>query len=39
MNILQDLVIIILPIPVIRGLNLGWRQKGALIGIFCVGGL
>ncbi|CBX91612.1 hypothetical protein IAQ61_010916 [Plenodomus lingam] len=37
-NILQDFLIIIMPMPVIRSLNLGKRQKGALIGIFAVGG-
>ncbi|KAF2197508.1 hypothetical protein GQ43DRAFT_402891 [Delitschia confertaspora ATCC 74209] len=37
-NILTDLVIIILPMPVIRRLNLAKKQKGALIGIFAVGG-
>jgi hypothetical protein len=38
-NILTDFLLILLPVPVIRGLNLGKRQKGALIGIFAVGGL
>jgi hypothetical protein len=38
-NILTDFALIILPIPVIRGLNLGRRQKIALISIFAVGGL
>ncbi|KAH7350484.1 hypothetical protein BKA66DRAFT_516356 [Pyrenochaeta sp. MPI-SDFR-AT-0127] len=37
-NILTDFAIIILPIPVIRSLNLGRRQKTALIAIFAVGG-
>ncbi|KAL6703682.1 hypothetical protein ACN47E_009456 [Coniothyrium glycines] len=37
-NILQDILIIALPMPVIRGLNLSRRQRGALIGIFAVGG-
>lgn len=37
-NIVQDFILIILPMPVIRSLNLGKRQKGALIGIFAVGG-
>ncbi|KAL1594557.1 hypothetical protein SLS60_010317 [Paraconiothyrium brasiliense] len=39
MNILTDLAIIILPMPVIRKLNLPRRQKQALIGIFAIGGL
>ncbi|KAF2440210.1 hypothetical protein P171DRAFT_369338 [Karstenula rhodostoma CBS 690.94] len=38
-NILADLALIILPIPVIRNLNLARRQKQALIGIFAVGGV
>ncbi|KAF2036556.1 hypothetical protein EK21DRAFT_83513 [Setomelanomma holmii] len=37
-NIVTDFAIIILPIPVIRSLNLGRRQKIALISIFAVGG-
>ncbi|KAH3919270.1 hypothetical protein HBI56_101940 [Parastagonospora nodorum] len=38
MNIVTDFAIIILPIPVIQSLNLGRRQKVALISIFAVGG-
>ncbi|KAF9741478.1 integral membrane protein [Paraphaeosphaeria minitans] len=38
MNILTDLSIIVLPMPVIRKLNLPPRQKQALIGIFAIGG-
>jgi hypothetical protein len=38
-NILTDLAIIVLPIPVIQSLNLMRRSKQALIGIFAVGGL
>ena len=38
-NITTDFAIIILPMPVIRRLQLGNRQKSALIGIFAVGGL
>ncbi|KAH7337358.1 hypothetical protein BKA66DRAFT_435411 [Pyrenochaeta sp. MPI-SDFR-AT-0127] len=37
-NILTDFAIIILPMPVIRSLNLARRQKQALMGIFAVGG-
>ncbi|KAF1911324.1 hypothetical protein BDU57DRAFT_524386 [Ampelomyces quisqualis] len=37
-NIITDFAIIILPIPVIRSLNLGRQQKIALISIFAVGG-
>ncbi|PVH95286.1 hypothetical protein DM02DRAFT_571441 [Periconia macrospinosa] len=36
-NILTDFAIIVLPMPVIRSLNLARRQKQALIGIFAVG--
>jgi hypothetical protein len=39
MNIVTDFAIIVLPIPVIQSLNLGRRQKVALISIFAVGGL
>ncbi|KAF1977385.1 hypothetical protein BU23DRAFT_577939 [Bimuria novae-zelandiae CBS 107.79] len=38
MNILTDLTISVLPMPVIRKLNLPRRQKQALVGIFAVGG-
>ncbi|KAJ4378644.1 hypothetical protein N0V86_005514 [Didymella sp. IMI 355093] len=38
-NISTDFAIIILPMPVIRSLNLNRRQKTALMGIFAVGGL
>ena len=38
-NILTDFAIIILPIPVIRSLNLCRKQKLGLIAIFAVGGL
>lgn len=37
-NILTDFAIIILPMPVIRSLNLARRQKQALLAIFAVGG-
>lgn len=37
-NIVTDFALIVLPIPVIRSLNLGRRQKIALISIFAVGG-
>ncbi|OAG04340.1 uncharacterized protein CC84DRAFT_1120685, partial [Paraphaeosphaeria sporulosa] len=37
-NIFQDFLIFLLPIPVVQGLNLNKRQKIALIGIFAVGG-
>ncbi|KAF2739810.1 hypothetical protein EJ04DRAFT_294907 [Polyplosphaeria fusca] len=38
-NIATDFAIIILPMPVIRSLNLARRQKQALIAIFAIGGL
>ncbi|KAF2642724.1 hypothetical protein P280DRAFT_540606 [Massarina eburnea CBS 473.64] len=38
-NITTDFIIILLPIPVIKSLNLAKRQKLALMGIFAVGGL
>ncbi|CAN9079907.1 unnamed protein product [Alternaria alternata] len=37
-NIITDFAIILLPIPVIRKLNLGKRQKIGLISIFAIGG-
>ena len=39
MNILTDLAIIMLPMPVISKLNLPRGQKHALIAIFAIGGL
>ncbi|ORY11593.1 hypothetical protein BCR34DRAFT_447226, partial [Clohesyomyces aquaticus] len=36
-NIAQDIAIIILPIPVLRSLNIPKAQKRALIGIFALG--
>ncbi|KAF2648432.1 hypothetical protein K491DRAFT_670618 [Lophiostoma macrostomum CBS 122681] len=37
-NIVSDFVIILLPMPIIRSLNLARAQKRALIGVFAVGG-
>ena len=37
MNILTDLAVIILPMPVIRSLQLAPRQKWLLMGVFAVG--
>jgi len=37
-NIASDAIIIILPMPVLRRLNLATRQKQALMGIFAIGG-
>jgi hypothetical protein len=39
MNIATDLAIIILPMPVIKNLNLPRRQRTLLIGVFAIGGL
>jgi hypothetical protein len=39
MNIVTDLAIIVLPMPVIRRLNLKRRQKQLLMGVFAIGGL
>ncbi|KAK8856685.1 Satratoxin biosynthesis SC1 cluster protein 4 [Apiospora arundinis] len=36
-NILADVLILLLPLPMIRGLNLPRAQKLALVGIFCLG--
>ncbi|KAF2790309.1 hypothetical protein K505DRAFT_282840 [Melanomma pulvis-pyrius CBS 109.77] len=37
-NILTDFIIILLPMPVVRSLNLGQRQKQVLIIVFGIGG-
>lgn len=37
LNIATDLMIFMLPIPVIKGLNLPSRQKAALLGVFMLG--
>ncbi|KAF2874427.1 hypothetical protein BDV95DRAFT_566165 [Massariosphaeria phaeospora] len=37
-NIVTDFTIIMLPMPVIRGLNLARRQKQLLVGVFAIGG-
>ena len=38
-NILTDLAIIILPMPVLQRLNLAKKQKRALVVVFAIGGL
>jgi hypothetical protein len=38
-NILTDLMICVLPVPVLKGLNLPRKQKYGLIAVFIVGGL
>ncbi|WWD05129.1 hypothetical protein V865_003201 [Kwoniella europaea PYCC6329] len=37
-NILTDLAILLLPLPILTGLRMEMRQKVALIATFCVGG-
>ena len=37
LNILTDLIVFILPLPVIGKLNLAKGQKYSLLGIFCLG--
>lgn len=39
MNIFMDLAILILPMPVLKNLNLPRRQKYLLIGVFATGGI
>ncbi|KAF5237883.1 hypothetical protein FANTH_10597 [Fusarium anthophilum] len=36
-NILTDILIMVLPIPVLRSLKLGRRQKWILMSVFCLG--
>ncbi|KAH8656277.1 hypothetical protein BGZ61DRAFT_466937 [Ilyonectria robusta] len=36
-NIITDLIVLILPLPVIKNLNLASRQKIILLGVFCLG--
>ena len=36
---LTDLLIILLPMPVLKGLNMPFRQRVALMAIFALGGL
>ncbi|KAF8428084.1 hypothetical protein EV426DRAFT_586370 [Tirmania nivea] len=39
LNVLSDLVILAIPMPMLLGLGWPWRQKLALIGIFSLGGI
>lgn len=39
LNILMEIVLIIMPMPVLRSLVMPVRQKLALMGIFALGGL
>ena len=39
MDIALDIIILCLPIPVIRGLNMSTRRKFTLVGIFWLGAL
>lgn len=36
-NIITDLIVLILPLPVIKNLNLASHQKIILLGVFCLG--
>jgi hypothetical protein len=38
-NILTDLILLSLPMPYLKGLNLPTRQKAGLIAVFALGGL
>lgn len=39
LNVLGDLVILGIPMPMLMGLGWPWRQKVALIGVFSLGGI
>jgi hypothetical protein len=39
MHILTDLILIVLPMPVLKSLQLARKQKVALMGVFALGGL
>ncbi|KAI4720419.1 hypothetical protein E4T48_03322 [Aureobasidium sp. EXF-10727] len=38
-NIITDLILLSMPMPFLRGLNLPYRSKAGLIGVFALGGL
>lgn len=38
-NICQDLILLILPMPYLKSLNLPKRQKAGLMAVFALGGL
>jgi len=37
LNIVTDILIYLLPVPMLWGLQLTWRKKGAIMGIFGLG--
>ncbi|CAG8943273.1 unnamed protein product [Penicillium salamii] len=37
LNIVTDILIYLLPVPMLYGLQLNWRKKGAILGIFGLG--
>jgi len=39
LNVLSDLVILAIPMPMLLGLGWPWRQKVALVGVFSLGGV
>lgn len=39
LNVLSDLVILAIPMPMLLGLGWPWRQKAALVGVFSLGGI
>ncbi|RPB27316.1 hypothetical protein L211DRAFT_865541 [Terfezia boudieri ATCC MYA-4762] len=39
LNVLSDLVILAIPMPMLLGLGWPWRQKVALVGVFSLGGI
>jgi hypothetical protein len=38
-NILTDFILLTIPMPFLKGLNLPYRQKAGLIAVFALGGL
>jgi hypothetical protein len=38
-NILTDFILLSIPMPFLKGLNLPYRQKAGLIAVFALGGL
>lgn len=37
--IITDLLLLSIPMPYLKGLNLPYRQKAGLIGVFALGGV
>lgn len=37
LNIVTDILTYLLPVPMLYGLQLTWRKKGAILGIFGLG--